>query len=370
MAKTSKIPATLSLQRATVISDGAFFNHFDNGENEPLRVMYHGIRGTQNVSGNKGKGKGAAAGQSVAREVSNIQQTESAKLAPNAKLLVTWDFRLIDLSEVLFACASGKGADKSDEQEFRKNFQEFVNRAKESDGLKTVVQRYVRNIVNGRWLWRNRVVAEDIQIRISQSISSEDKKQNEKQDEKSKSPTTYRFNALDFDLRSFDNITKEEEKLAEILLAGVKGYRADSGLHIEAIVDFGMGGVEVFPSQNYLEEKTKGFSRSLYQLNPVRPKQTANDNQFLGQAALRDQKIGNAIRTIDTWYPKFEENYQKPIAVEPNGANLEDQLFYRLDKDSSAFEILKEIDTLDPNSEKGMFFIACLIRGGVYTAGD
>jgi hypothetical protein len=29
-----------------------------------------------------------------------------------------------------------------------------------------------------------------------------------------------------------------------------------------------MGGVEVFPSQNYLEDKPKGFSRSLYQLTP------------------------------------------------------------------------------------------------------
>lgn len=36
----------------------------------------------------------------------------------------------------------------------------------------------------------------------------------------------------------------------------------------------------------------------------------------------------------------------------------------------SAFDILKEIDDLDPNSEKGMFLIACLIRGGVYSEGD
>jgi CRISPR-associated protein Csy3 len=39
-----------------VVSDGAFFNLFEDGKQEPLHVMYHGIRGTQNVAGNKEKG--------------------------------------------------------------------------------------------------------------------------------------------------------------------------------------------------------------------------------------------------------------------------------------------------------------------------
>lgn len=353
MATFKKLPASLALQRGTVISDGAFF-HLIDGKREPLQVMYHGIRGTQNVAGNKSKG--AASGETVAREVSNIQQTESAKLLPNAKLLVTWDFRLIDLSAVLFASASKAGADKADEQAFRKAFQGFVARAKTSDGLVTVVQRYVRNVVNGRWLWRNRLAAEHIVINVSAS-------QNREQ--------TYAFNALDFDLSSFDHVSADEQALADILLRGATGEATDAGLHIEAVVDFGMGGVEVFPSQNYLEDKPKGFSRSLYQLNPVRSQRSADNNQLLGQAALRDQKIGNAIRTIDTWYPDAAAYQFKPIAVEPNGASLEQQFFFRVGKDkASAFDILKEIDDLDPNSDKGMFLIACLIRGGVYSEGD
>ena len=130
MATFKKLPASLALQRGTVISDGAFF-HLIDGKTESLKVMYHGIRGTQNVAGNKSKG--SASGESVAREVSNIQQTESAKLLPNAKLLVTWDFRLIDLADILFASATKAGADKSDEQAFRKAFQGFVARAKDKN---------------------------------------------------------------------------------------------------------------------------------------------------------------------------------------------------------------------------------------------
>lgn len=349
-----KLPGSLSLQRGTVVSDGAFFNLFDDGKQEHLHVMYHGIRGTQNVAGNTEKG--SATGNSIAREVTNIQLTESVKLKPNAKLLVKWDFRFIDLSYVLFASASAKGTDKSEEYNFRQAFLSFVDRAKQSDGLKEVIRRYVRNIVNGRWLWRNRIVAESVNIQVTAQDY----------------PESFNFDALSYNLKSFENPSEQEQKLTEILLKGITGESTNAALHIEAIVDFGMGGVEVFPSQNYLgKDKADGFSRSLYQLNPVKPQRNANDNQYLGQAALRDQKIGNALRTIDTWYPRFEENDKKPIAVEPNGANLEGQIFYRVDKNHkvSAFDILKEVDELDPNSDKGMFLIACLIRGGVYSEG-
>lgn len=358
-----KLPGSLSLQRGTLISDAAFYHLHTDGKEEVLNVMYHGIRGTQNVAGNKEKG--AASGNSVAREVSNIQMTESAKLLPNAKLLIKWDLRFIDLVHILFASASKAGADKQDEKDFRAGFKDFVAKAKESDGIHEVARRYVRNIVNGRWLWRNRSVAEHIVVKVSETIEHD----------QSQTAKSYKliaeFNALDYSLKSFDDVSENEKKIANILVKGMQGD-VSTGLHIEAIIDFGMGGVEVFPSQNYLEDKPKGFSRSLYQLNPIRPERQAKDNQFLGQAAIRDQKIGNALRTIDTWYDKFLENDSKPIPIEPNGASLDAQDFFRVDKKikDSAFDILKEIRNLDPNSDKGMFLIACLIRGGVYSEGE
>jgi len=358
-----KLPGSLSLQRGTLISDAAFYHLHADGKEEALHVMYHGIRGTQNVAGNKDKG--AASGNSVAREVSNIQMTESAKLLPDAKLLVKWSLRFIDLDHILFASASKEGADKQEEKDFRASFKDFIEKAKNSEGIEEVARRYVRNIVNGRWLWRNRSVAEHISIKVSEIIEHD----------LSQTTKSYKliaeFNALDYSLKSFDDVSESENKIANILVRGMQGD-VNSGLHIEAIVDFGMGGVEVFPSQNYLEEKPKGFSRSLYQLNPIRPERQAKDNQFLGQAAIRDQKIGNALRTIDTWYDKFLENDSKPIPVEPNGASLDAQDFFRVDKKKkdSAFDILKEIRSLDPNSDKGMFLIACLVRGGVYSEGE
>ncbi|MBF7689128.1 type I-F CRISPR-associated protein Csy3 [Acinetobacter rathckeae] len=358
-----KLPGSLSLQRGTLISDAAFYHLHADGTETPLNVMYHGIRGTQNVAGNKSKA--AAEGNSVAREVSNIQMTESAKLLPETKLLVKWDLRFIDLEHILFACASKAGTDKSEELNFRTGFKDYIARVKDSDGIYEIARRYVRNIANGRWLWRNRSIAEHIVIKVSQAIEHEHSQSVKKY------INTVEFNALDFGLKSFDHATAEEQQLAEIIVQGLRGD-LNTTLHVQAIVDFGMGGVEVFPSQNYLEDKPKGFSRSLYQINPIKPERQAKDNQFLGHAAIRDQKIGNALRTIDTWYSAFADNDSKPIPIEPNGASLEAQQFYRIDKKEkvSAFDILKEIHTLDPNSEKGMFLTACLIRGGVYSEGE
>lgn len=361
-ANFKKLPGSLSLQRGTIVSDGAFYHLFENGESEPLHVMYHGIRGTQNVAGNKEKG--SATGNSLAREVSNIQMTESAKLLPNSRLLVKWDLRFIDLDHILFACATKAGTDKEDEQNFRKAFKAFTDKAKESEGLKEIARRYVRNIVNARWLWRNRTIAENITIKISEIEYQENSITTKKL------ANTVEFNALQYGLKSFENTCENEQKIADIIVRGMCGDNK-ANLHIEAIVDFGASGIEVFPSQNYLEDKPKGFSRSLYQIDPKRPETQSNDNQYLGQAAIRDQKIGNALRTIDTWYPAFIENDSKPIPVEPNGASLDAQLFFRVGKEKvSAFDILKEIQTLDPNSERGMFMLACLIRGGVYSEGE
>ena len=74
-----------------------------------------------------------------------------------------------------------------------------------------------------------------------------------------------------------------------------------------------------------------------------------------------------ALRTIDTWYPEFDEHKQI-IAVEPVGANLDAQRLFRTGP-ASAFAYAKQLNTLDPSCPEGMFMIASLLRGGVYSEG-
>ncbi len=357
--KMNKLPGVLSFQRCMFPTDALFYNLYADKEKKALPVIRHGIRGTQNINKTfSPKAGDSTAGSAKREEVSNIQTTDSAKLDAGAKALsVQFSLRFIDLSDALFACAAGKNDSTDDIKMFREAVAQFIDKAKNSKGIVEIASRYARNIANGRFLWRNRTTAESILISV------------EDDSDKPGSGFSVSFNALDIPLNDFDNISTDELKLANVIVEGLKGNR-QARLGISARVDFGMEGpLEVFPSQNYLENKSKGFARSLYYVGDAPASREAHVIQHLGQAALRDQKISNALRTIDTWYPDFDKHGQ-PIPVEPNGASLDAQQFFRNTKDASGFRLMERITDIDPDTKDGMFLLACIIRGGVYSGSD
>ena len=343
----SKVPSVFSFQRSMIVSAGAFFNEIaGQQETPPVYVVRHGLRGTQNVSEAGDSAKGTKD-----RDVSNIQQTETALLDPRADaLLVKFGLRMIDLDSALFACASGE---RDLAKLVRESVLDFVARAKASEGLKEVSRRIARNVANGSFLWRNRVVAKTV------AVTTEVPGQ------------TLVFNALGIPLSSFGDYSVDEIRLAEVIAAGLRGDR-DAAIEITARVDFGVkGAVEVFPSQAYLENKPKGFARPLYKLTTEVPQSSTpgSDHQIvMGQAALRDQKISNRLRTFDTWYDAFEV-VGKPLPVEPNGASIDLMSFFRTGK-ATAFNMFSRLNQIDPNSPEGMFCIGSMIRGGVYSGGS
>jgi len=349
-----KLPGVLAFQRGLVITDAPFFNVLPEGQT-PVMVVRHGIRGTQNVN-KDGDAEKSTAANAKRQEVSNIQTTDTAKLDEKAEALaVRFSLRFLDLKDVLFACAPASTDADDLVRNYRDSVTDFIERAKASGGLDEVARRFARNIANGRWLWRNRTLARKVEVSVSvagQAIA--------------------RFDALAIPLHHFDDSTDAERRIAAYIADGLRG-NDDSGLDIEARLDFGVrGALEVFPSQNYVEDKPRGFARPLYCLgSPERPHGNSamefESTRTMGHAALRDQKIGNALRTFDTWYPKYAE-HGRPLPVEPNGASLEAQEFFR-DRKTSAFEFARRLNTLDPASPDGMFMIACLIRGGVFSGG-
>ena len=94
-------------------------------------------------------------------------------------------------------------------------------------------------------------------------------------------------------------------------------------------------------------------SKYLYQLN--------------GQAAMHSQKIGNALRTIDTWHPETEE--VGPIAVEPYGSVTNRGKAYRQPKEKTDFYNLLDnwlLKDKAPELEQQHYVMAMLVRGGVF----
>ena len=179
------------------------------------------------------------------------------------------------------------------------------------------------------------------------------------------------FDALATPFNHFEEVSDDERAVTEVLACGWKGDPATE-LRVTAHVDLGVGGaVEVFPSQNYLENKnkTRGFARPLYCVGGAPDGQDQHSVRIMGQAALRDQKIGNALRTIDTWYPAYGER-RVPLPVEPNGASLDAQEFFRNKGDASGFKLMLRVSELDPMTPDGLFLLACIIRGGVFSGSE
>jgi CRISPR-associated protein Csy3 len=124
-------------------------------------------------------------------------------------------------------------------------------------------------------------------------------------------------------------------------------------LQVTAFVRIGAG-QEVFPSQELILDRGRGDkSKTLYDVD--------------GVAAIHSQKIGNAIRTIDTWYPEAAAN--GPIAIEPYGSVTTQGKAYRQPKEKADFYNLLDswiIKDKTPEPAQQHFVIATLIRGGVF----
>lgn len=200
--------------------------------------------------------------------------------------------------------------------------------------------RYATNLASGRFLWRNRVGAEAVEVRI-------------KHIQDQKAVQQWVFNGGDFELRRFDNPTSQIKQLADAIQQGLTGA-AFAFLKVEAFARLGAG-QEVFPSQELILDggRDNKKSKTLYQVGDV--------------AAMHSQKIGNALRTIDTWYPDAEG--LGPIAVEPFGSVTNRGKAYRQPKEKLDFYTLLDGWILKDNAppvEQQHYVMATLIRGGVF----
>ena len=209
-------------------------------------------------------------------------------------------------------------------------------------GFGELARRYAANLANGRFLWRNRAGAEQVEVTVEQMKNGQ-------------AAHTWSFDALALNTRAVGAINTEAKGLDELgqaMAAGLTGSQHVL-LRITAFVRQGAG-QEVFPSQELILDKdSAGKSKTLYHVD--------------GVAAIHSQKIGNAIRTIDTWYEGAEE--LGPIAVEPYGSVTTQGKAYRQPKQKLDFYTLLDNWLLKdqvPPAEQQHFVMAVLIRGGVF----
>ena len=204
-------------------------------------------------------------------------------------------------------------------------------------GFTELAKRYALNIANGRFLWRNRVGAEKVEVVVTANDQP-----------------SITFDAFEYSLHDFDTVDSKVQALADQIAVALKGELPYLLLKIEAYALVGKA-QEVYPSEELVLDKGKGDkSKILYQVNDV--------------AAMHSQKVGNALRTIDTWYPEFEDK-QMAIAIEPYGAVTNLGKAYRTPKEKKDFFTLFDkyaVGEKLENAEQEHYVMAVLVRGGVF----
>ncbi len=332
MAKKEMTTASvLAFERKLDISD-AFFWQTDSKIDDkndkvtitPVTIREKSVRGT--ISNRLKKAVANDPAKLDAEiEKPNLQTVDAAALdVANDTLIVKWSCKVLPFTGKPYVC---------NDQNYQQVVTKKVGRYLEDYGIKELARRYASNIANARWLWRNRLGAEEISVTVTNGNESITFSQAEK-----------------ISLNDFSYTSSELNTLTEWIAAGLSG-QTFTILYIKGEARVGYG-QEVYPSQELILDTGKSKSKALYQV----------DNQ----AGVHSQKIGNAIRTIDTWY---NENASFPIAVEPYGSVTTLGTAFRQPKQKKDFYSIFDTwirDDQSPAENEQHYAMAILIRGGVF----
>lgn len=325
-----EVASVLSFEKKLVPSDaflyGTQWNDRDNVK--PLALIEKSVRGT--IS-NRLKPATVNDPLKLNAEVekANLQRVDACALTEHQDTLkLSFTLKVLSDLEHPSAC---------NDKNFLETYRTAVNEYRDQFGFTELAKRYAHNIANGRFLWRNRVGAEKVEVVVTLN------------DQK---PLV--FDALSYPLNNFDKTDDQLKQLAAAIAESFKNPEKYLLIKVEAYALVGKA-QEVYPSEELVLDKNDSKdkkSKILYSVNDV--------------AAMHSQKVGNALRTIDTWYPEFTE-HKMPIAIEPYGAVTNLGRAFRA-KENSFFTLFDKYATGQEleNDEQKHYVIAVLLRGGVF----
>lgn len=270
----------------------------------------------------------------------NLQRVDSCSLSQDTDTLV-----LKFTAKVLGGLAKPSSCNSAD---FAERYKQSVVDYMAEHGCKQLAMRYLVNIVNARALWRNRIGANKIETVIKY-------KRNGAEKELKFDSISYGFDDVDTSkLRPAHSTLKE---LADLIASVLRSDNDHLLLDVTIAAKIGAG-QEVFPSEELVLDKSNSKnkkSKILYSVN--------------GVAAMHSQKIGNAIRTIDTWYDDFGDNDFGAIAVEVYGAVTNFGIALRNPRSKTDFytlfnKFVFNYESCEPHELH--YVVAVLIRGGVF----
>lgn len=337
-ANTLKTASVLAFERKLDPSDALFFSGaWDQRHGAanwlPISVRAKSVRGTiSNRLSAKGDDPAKLDGNI---ESPNPQTVDVATLPADAdSLKVRFTLRVLGGTGTPSACNNA---------DYRAKLLATVQGYVQSVGFTELARRYAHNLANGRFLWRNRVGAEQVEVRVQHLVQGAAAK-------------TWTFDALALNTRDFTAPNAAAQDLASLAALIAQGLAGKSHVLLQITAWARLGAAqEVYPSQEMILEKASNDNKSktLYSVN--------------GVAGIHSQKLGNALRTIDTWYADVPE--LGPIAVEPYGSVTTLGKAFRKPTDKRDFYNLLDNWLLKdkvPETEQQHFVMATLVRGGVF----
>ncbi|CAH6094702.1 type I-F CRISPR-associated protein Csy3 [Citrobacter koseri] len=320
-----KTASVLAFERKLATSDAMMYaGNWQSDHWQPIEIQEKAVRGT--IS-NRLKNAISSDPAKLDAEIqkANLQRVDIAALPADADTLkVVFTLRVLGNLSTPSVC---------NDMAYQDALQQVIDGYINEYGFGELARRYATNLANGRFLWRNRIGAEQIQVNIA--VSGQE----------------WIFNSHNYSLREFEQEDASLSQLAAIIEKGLSGQEWVM-LTVEAQVRLGAG-QEVFPSQELVLDSNSSKSRVLYQVS--------------GVAGIHSQKIGNALRTVDTWHPKVEE--LGAIAVEPYGSVTSRGVACRQPKDKMDFYTLLDnwvTKGMKPDVAQQHYVMAVLVRGGVF----
>lgn len=343
MAKLKNaVASVLSFEKKLVPSDGYMYGtQWGNRTNTtPLALTEKSVRGT--ISNRlKPAVKNDPLKLNAEVEKPNLQRVDACSLLPDQDTLkLQFTLKVLGGIQKPSACNSA---------EFKQSYSAAVAGYIQQHGFEELAKRYALNIANARFLWRNRLGAENILVEVK-ALNENSKQQ-------------WDFDSTKIPLRNFNYQSEDIQSLAKRIASVLASEDEFLMLEVTCFAKVGKA-QEVYPSEELVLDKSNSKekkSKILYSNNNI--------------AAMHTQKIGNALRTIDTWYPGFENPEQSagPIAVEPYGAVTNLGTAFRTPKDKQDFYTFFDAFAVGeklPRVEDEHYVMATLVRGGVFGASD
>lgn len=337
MSKLSH-PSLLSVIRSHNVSAFPFFGVKPTADRlfslssealHPVLVTRETVRGTQ----------AAAATAEAKRGVPNVQAVDFARLpAGTGALLIEGNVLVTNHGTVLETC---------NEATFAQAHAEFIGAFGAAGGVRLLAERYVMNLLNGSILFRNRiglnircaVQADGIEVELAEHAIQ----------------PGVRLSLSDI---VDESVRVSAERLVDAYASALRGDRSPLLLKVRAYAEMDVE-QEVYPSQEFVQDQDKGQGRCLAR---------AARQDGLAQTAFHGRKVGNALRTIDTWYP----NALKALPVEPFGVDQSAQAALRGGK-TDFYNLMLRMPELTQTlrdgavTDEALFVAAVFVRGGVFS---